>query len=323
MAISSPRSTTRRFDPADEDSFAAAGPLLKRLANNRDFLADIAVAELKDRCTRQSLENRYSSQVIMLHRASEKYFIRANFWPSERDSVFKASGTSPFFYHVPHDHNFSFLTVGYLGPGYWSDYYEYDFEAVTGLPGEKVDLRFIERSRLDPGKVMLYRAHRDVHNQLPADDMSVSINIMHASPGLPFLNQYRFDVKTCEIVSHPQPELDRGAARARRQSGRRQCPRPGRKLRRAPPVRPHPLRRAARARRGRAGPGCGRWSGSRAGAAIRQSLRRGDERARTARAWRRTGAGSSVRAQPLARLGASSLLRSSICPGTIHLTPEG
>jgi hypothetical protein len=188
------------FDPADEDSFAAAGPLLKRLANNRTFLADIAVAELKDRCARQGLENRYSSQVIMLHRAAEKYFIRANFWPSERDSVFKTSGTSPFFYHIPHDHNFSFLTVGYLGPGYWSEYYEYDFDAVTGLPGEKVDLKFIEKSRLEPGKVMLYRAHRDVHDQLPADEMSVSINIMHATPGLAFLNQYRFDVKSCEIA---------------------------------------------------------------------------------------------------------------------------
>ena len=84
------------FDPADEESFAAAGPLLKRLANNRGFLAELAIAELKDRCSRQSLENRYSSQVLMLHRASEKYFIRANFWPSERDSLFKASGTSPF-----------------------------------------------------------------------------------------------------------------------------------------------------------------------------------------------------------------------------------
>jgi hypothetical protein len=190
-----------RFDPADEESFAAAGPLLRRLAGNRDFLAEIAVAELKDRCARQALENRYSSQVIMLHRASEKYFIRANFWPAERDSLFKASGNAPFFYHVPHDHNFSFLTVGYLGPGYWSDYYEYEFEDVAGLPGEKVDLRFVETSRLETGKVMLYRAHRDVHNQLPADEMSVSINIMHASPCLPFLNQYRFDVKTCEIVS--------------------------------------------------------------------------------------------------------------------------
>ena len=189
------------FDPADEESFAAAGPLLKRLANNRGFLADLAIAELKDRCTRQSLENRYSSQVLMLQRASEKYFIRANFWPSERDSLFKASGNSPFFYHVPHDHNFSFLTVGYLGPGYWSEYYEYDYDKVAGVPGEKVDLRFVEKAKLDPGKVMLYRAHRDVHNQLPADDMSVSINIMHATPSLPFLNQYRFDLKTCEIVS--------------------------------------------------------------------------------------------------------------------------
>jgi hypothetical protein len=188
------------FDPADEESFAAAGPLLGRLGLNRNFLADIAVAELKDRCTRQSLENRYSSQVIMLHRASEKYFIRANFWPSERDSVFKTSGNSPFFYHVPHDHNFSFLTVGYLGPGYWSEYYEYDYEGVAGVPGEKVDLRFVEKARLDPGKVMLYRAHRDVHNQLPADEMSISINIMESTPSLAFRDQYRFDVGKCEIA---------------------------------------------------------------------------------------------------------------------------
>ena len=188
------------FDPGDEESFAAAAPLLRRLANNRDFLAELAIEELKDRCTRQSLENRYSSQVIMLHRASEKFFIRANFWPSARDSVFKTSGTSPFFYHVPHDHNFSFLTVGYLGPGYWSEYYEYDYESVVGLPGEKVDLKYVERARLEPGKVMLYRAHRDIHDQLPADDLSVSINIMEASNRLPFLSQYRFDVKKCEVA---------------------------------------------------------------------------------------------------------------------------
>lgn len=188
------------FDPADEDSFAAAGPLLKGLANNRDFLADIAIAELKDRCETQSRDNRYSGQVIMLHRASEKYFIRANFWPAAQDSIFKASGPGPFFYHIPHDHNFSFLTVGYLGSGYWSEYYEYDYEKVVGVPGEKVDLRFIEKARLDQGKVMLYRAHKDVHDQLPADELSVSINIMEASPKLPFFSQYRFDPKTCEIA---------------------------------------------------------------------------------------------------------------------------
>jgi len=192
---------TGDFDSRDEDNFASWGIQLKKLANDRNFLGDIMIAELKQRCEGNLRDSDYNAQVVMLHGRSQKFVMRANFWPAMKDSVVRHSGTDPFFYHIPHDHNFSFLTVGYLGPGYWSEYYEYDFGSVAGVPGEKVDLRFIEKARLDPGKVMLYRAHRDVHNQLPADDMSVSINIMHATPCLPFLNQYRFDVKTCEIVS--------------------------------------------------------------------------------------------------------------------------
>jgi hypothetical protein len=191
---------TEDFDPSDEECFAAMGPLLGRLGRNRSFLAELAAEELKDRCRAQSLRNGYAPQVIMLYRASAKYFIRANFWPSEKDSVFRTSGASPFFYHQPHDHNFSFLTVGYMGPGYWSEYYEYDYESVVGVPGEKVNLRFVEKSRLELGKVMLYRAHVDVHNQLPADDMSVSLNIMEAMPRHPWLTQYRFDVERGEIA---------------------------------------------------------------------------------------------------------------------------
>ena len=53
--------------------------------------------------------------------------------------------------------------------------------SVVGFPGEEVNLRFIEKSRLDQGKVMLYRAHQDVHLQLPADAMSVSLNILETS----------------------------------------------------------------------------------------------------------------------------------------------
>ena len=110
------------------------------------------------------------------------------------------SGPDPFFYGVPHDHNFSFLTVGYLGPGYWSDYYEYDYGAVVGFPGEDVALRFVEKSRLEQGKVMLYRAHRDIHLQLPADAMSVSLNILETSHNSVFRDQYRFDVERSKIA---------------------------------------------------------------------------------------------------------------------------
>lgn len=190
---------TGDFDGQDEDNFASWGPQLKKLANNRDFLAEIVVAELKQRCEGQVRDNQYSAQVILLHGGSDGFVIRANFWPALKDSVIRHSGTDPFFYGIPHDHNFSFLTVGYLGPGYWSDYYEYDYDEVTGYPGEDVNLRFVEKERLAEGKVLLYRAHRDVHVQLPADEMSISLNILETSHRPGFRDQYRFDIERSKI----------------------------------------------------------------------------------------------------------------------------
>lgn len=183
------------FDARDEDSLAALGPLLARLGRNRDFLADLVIAELEDRCSGQSSGNTYGAQVFLLRPANGRYVLRANFWPARSDAVVRASGTAPFFYDLPHDHNFSFLTVGYQGPGYWSDYYDYDVDAVTGLPGESADLRFVERSRLEPGKVLLYRARRDVHRQLPPDSLSVSLNILAYDRAQPWCDQFRFDVE--------------------------------------------------------------------------------------------------------------------------------
>ncbi|HEX6374810.1 MAG TPA: transposase, partial [Allosphingosinicella sp.] len=125
---------------------------------------------------------------------------RANFWPASNDSVMVNSGPDPFFYGVPHDHNFSFLTFGYFGPGYWSDYFEYEYGAVTGFTGEPAPLRFVERSRLAEGKVMLYRRFRDVHSQLPPDSLSVSLNILAQSPASELCHQYRFDLERREIA---------------------------------------------------------------------------------------------------------------------------
>jgi hypothetical protein len=120
--------------------------------------------------------------------------LRANFWPAREDPVVRASGPSAFFYDLPHDHNFPFLTYGYLGPGYWSDYFEYEVRELAGVPGEDAGLRFVERSKLDPGKLMLYRMRRDIHVQLPPDSLSVSLNILGADPAQPWLEQFRFDI---------------------------------------------------------------------------------------------------------------------------------
>ncbi|MFX9061834.1 hypothetical protein ABTN34_19000, partial [Acinetobacter baumannii] len=64
----------------------------------------------------------YGAQAILLAPPNGNYVLRANCWPARDDAIVRASGTAPFFYDMPHDHNFPFLTYGYLGPGYWSDY---------------------------------------------------------------------------------------------------------------------------------------------------------------------------------------------------------
>ncbi|HMT46852.1 MAG: hypothetical protein RL702_2580 [Pseudomonadota bacterium] len=196
----------RGFDPRDEDSLMHAALWLRRLGNDGDFLGDILIGELAQRHREDALDNAYSPQVIMLAPPNGTYFIRANIWPSASEHMVRASGGDSFVLGLPHDHNFDFLTLGYFGPGYWSDYYEYDYGEVAGWRGEPVpSLRHIGRSRLEPGTLMLYRAHVDVHAQYAADSLSVSLNIMHTTGTQGWLDQYRFDLERGEIGAIVSP----------------------------------------------------------------------------------------------------------------------
>lgn len=181
-------------DLSDEVSVARCTALLAGLQRNRSFLADRVIAELKASYADQLAANRYSAQVFLLHRSPRGYFLRANLWPAATDAVYAASGPLAFSYGLPHDHNFHFLTTGYSGPGYVSDYYEYDAERVDGRLGEPLTLQFVERSQLGEGKMMLYRAHRDIHSQLPPASLSVSLNIMDEGEHVPWRDQYIVDL---------------------------------------------------------------------------------------------------------------------------------
>jgi len=183
----------RSFDPTDEDSLHATARLLRQLGNNRDFLADRIVAELAAQAP-DAPANPYGPQVVLLERpAGANCFLRANIWPSRKDHMVRSSGAGTFLYGLPHDHQFHFLTLGYFGPGYWSDCYEADYAAITGYVGERVALRPQGRLRLEEGQIQHYRAHIDVHDQVPPDAMSVSINVMHIDPAQAWLDQYQIE----------------------------------------------------------------------------------------------------------------------------------
>ena len=194
------------FEPGDQESLDHAARWLRRLGNDKTFLGDILLDELARRHRGGGLENAYGPQVVMLIPPQGDFFIRANIWPSADEHMVRASGEAAFAIGLPHDHNFNFLTLGYFGPGYWSDYYEYDFAAVDGWRGEPVpSLKFIERARLEEGKIQLYRANLDVHAQLPADSLSVSLNIMHTSGAQGWFDQYRFDLEAGTIATMLAP----------------------------------------------------------------------------------------------------------------------
>lgn len=190
-------------DLSDEASVAQCVDLLAGLARNRDFLADRLIAELKASYVDQLEANRYSAQVFLLYRSPRGHFLRANMWPAAGDAAYAASGPAAFAYGLPHDHNFHFLTTGYFGPGYVSDYYDYDAEAVDGRIGEPLNLSFVERSQLGEGQMMLYRAHRDVHSQLPPESLSVSLNIMDQNENVPWRDQYIIDLDHGTIARRP------------------------------------------------------------------------------------------------------------------------
>ncbi|OBV11502.1 hypothetical protein [Erythrobacter dokdonensis] len=196
------------FDPDDPASLAAAACWLRRLANNREFLGDLLVERLAGNGG-EDIASAYGPQAIILSRPragrANSAFLRAAIWPSPRDHVFRTSGAASFVYGAPHDHNFDFLTVGYCGPGYASDYYEYDYAAVAGYPGEDASLRFVGRSVLSPGKLMLYRRHLDVHNQLPPTSLSVSLNVMRVDPAQGWFDQYGFDLERGTVARWLNP----------------------------------------------------------------------------------------------------------------------
>lgn len=181
------------FDPGDEARLTEGARWLRRLGNNQHFLGDMLVRELEDHGQSELVDSAYSPQSLMLSGFRPGYFLRANIWPAKSDPVYRASGAGTFAYSLAHDHNFDFLTLGYHGPGYESDYWEYDYAAVTGLPGEAAGLRFTGRRTLTPGMILHYRAHRDVHAQWPPESLSVSLNVMATNPAQGWYDQYAFD----------------------------------------------------------------------------------------------------------------------------------
>lgn len=160
------------YDFDSYDDLIDASAHLFKLCNNKTFLVDYLNSELKDLLS-FSFKNVYGPQSFVIH-SNERFFLRANVWKP----ISKVEKILPNFrYDAVHDHNFDIVTVGYIGSGYQSHFY-HCANRVVGYLGEKVDIKLKETLTLKEGTTLLIKAKDDIHEQLPPEEFSISINLI-------------------------------------------------------------------------------------------------------------------------------------------------
>ena len=96
------RLSRRGFDPGDEDSLLEAARDLRRLGNDRRFLGDILIDELKRRDQPDAATTAYGPQAVMLSRPSGEFYLRANIWPAPGEHALRDVRRRPDCSHARH-----------------------------------------------------------------------------------------------------------------------------------------------------------------------------------------------------------------------------
>jgi hypothetical protein len=195
----------QNIDMRDTESVISAAPMLEALACNKQLLIDVYNRDLKRYCDGVSGAAYSPSSAVLGSGVAKPFVVRANLWPAlDTTTRIKTIETHIFSYDLAHDHNFDFLTANYFGPGYETDLWEYtSSDTVSGVIGEHVELRFLERTQLHAGKQIFYRRCQDIHIQFPPKSFSASINLMSPSNLDIITDQYLFDLASATITGHP------------------------------------------------------------------------------------------------------------------------
>lgn len=174
------------FDPHEEESLAHAASWIQRLGNDRQFLGDMLI-DMLDGLTpapegADALVGSGPRTIMLVPPGPGHFLIRARVWLPAQDRMFQRSGAAACGYGQAHDFAGDVLTLGYFGPGYLGEDYEYEQAVPAGYPGERAALRFVGRGLLEQGRLLHYRSQRDVQLRHPPEALSLSIDLEHTHP---------------------------------------------------------------------------------------------------------------------------------------------
>lgn len=190
-----------KIPPSDIDGIIETAPEFAKLANDRCLLTNNLNEYLKG-IIDSGAQYELGTQSFLLG-ARGCYILRFNVWlPLQSQNLTtdqERLEKEIYSFDFAHDHNFDFLTVGYLGSGYKTRIYEYDRSRVKGYLGEKVESNFLEETTLPEKKLMMYRAMKDIHTQFLPEEFSVSINLLITNLDYLIEPQYVFNSKIDRI----------------------------------------------------------------------------------------------------------------------------
>jgi hypothetical protein len=190
----------REMEVEDEASVISMAPYLKMLANNPAFLIEYVLNELRV-SNGPEWSGGYTAQSMVLATLKRGH-VRANLWMASGMYGGDTRWEDKLYtYGYAHNHNFQLLTVGMWGSGYGTEIHELCTPDIIGYVGEPVELRFLEQTNLPKGKVMYYRRTIDVHNQIPPEDFSISLNLMPSDRKIGTTEQYEFDIEKSRVAS--------------------------------------------------------------------------------------------------------------------------
>lgn len=161
-----------------------AAMMMRRILNNREDVCRYLVENLT-----RLLEFRaddYAPDGIVLYR-SKHFILRMVIWLPDGMKGHQSGFTDSTL----HDHNYNFMTLGLLGPGYQTDVWQYDPKLDIDQTGESVAARRQGILQLAEGCVFYFQKGVDIHSQLPPEKLSVSFNIMESDEMLRM--QYEFN----------------------------------------------------------------------------------------------------------------------------------
>ncbi len=186
------------------DTLLACSKHLKMLSNNKTFLRDFIYQDIYKNPETIQTKNQFGNPLGIIVHTSENYYVRVTLWPKIMNAQEEKPLVKAIYAEeegVGHDHNFWLMTVGYIGSGYQTELWEYNHASVIGYLGEKVNLKFIEKTILKKGDILVYRPSLDVHQQgVPKESYSIAINIILKSKERLTNPFYGFDLTKKEIV---------------------------------------------------------------------------------------------------------------------------